>query len=176
MEIREPKKIETETETESLYLFSDASFCQKSKQGVAGYMSLGYKELCSAASSLPHIQTSFMKEKSNIRMELRAAIDALLSVPKGRKATLYTDCQCVVNLDSRREKLLAAGFCNKEGERLKNADLYREFFLALDNHPARIIWIKGHRKKSLNPLENCFRQVDQKVRKELKEKKTALTL
>ena len=156
--------------------YVDASFEGKNSLGVLGYIvvSSDSKEYSISLSSA-------LSEKNNIRMELRANIEVLKEIIEIRKSLsnandissfeVYTDCQTVSKLIERREKLFSKDFkSGRTGKDLNNADLYREFFKLQDIAKAKIIWIKGHTKKS-ERSENAhfFSLIDQAVRSKLRD-------
>ncbi len=90
---------------------------------------------------------------------------------------LYTDCQTAVQLPQRRAKLESNQYGSKRsGQILPTADLYREFFALYDEIRPVMTWVKGHKRSGeKNALDVLFSTLDQKVRRELRNKKAGDT-
>lgn len=69
---------------------------------------------------------------TNNRMELRAVLEALLSLPPGASAIIRTDSRYVEN-----------GF-NKETALKTNIDLWKELQHAAETRNIKVVWLKGH--------------------------------
>ena len=83
---------------------------------------------------------------------------------------VYTDCQNIIGLENRREKLEKNNFCSSSGKLINNYELYKEFFEKLDELNLIFIKIKGHKKNSLkDELDTIFNIVDKASRKALRE-------
>ena len=65
-------------------------------------------------------------------MELRAVLEALLSLPPGASAIIRTDSRYVEN-----------GF-NKETALKTNIDLWKELQHAAETRNIKVVWLKGH--------------------------------
>jgi ribonuclease HI len=153
-----------------VYIYTDASFSKNHGLAVIGYMIFrSAKEHEEALWT--EIKPVFheIEETGNIRAEIRGALAALEKCPTGVKVTLYTDCQAVVGLPFRREKLESAGFISKSKHReLANADLYRKFYALYDRCRPEIVWVKGHSSKRLDRIQKNFSYLDKEVRKNLR--------
>jgi ribonuclease HI len=82
---------------------------------------------------------------TNNRMELMAAIEALKSLKRSCKLTLYTDSQYVrkgitewiINWKKRNWKTAAK-------KPVKNDDLWRLLDMHVTRHDVEWVWVKGH--------------------------------
>lgn len=82
---------------------------------------------------------------TNNRMELMAAIEALTSLNRGCKLTLYTDSQYVrkgitewiINWKKRNWRTAAK-------KPVKNEDLWRLLDTQVSRHEVEWVWVKGH--------------------------------
>ncbi len=155
-----------------VHAYTDSSFSKEFNIAVCGY-SIFYNSdnhknisLCENKISL-----SYLTEKNNIRGEIRGAINVLENCPLQSKVYLYTDCQCIVGLLSRREKLEANNFISKNKRNpLANLDLYKEFYKLSDQVNLKVVWLKGHTTGySLTLEEKNFSFLDKAVRKYLRE-------
>ncbi|HTJ48500.1 MAG TPA: RNase H family protein [Cyclobacteriaceae bacterium] len=102
------------------------------------------------------------------RMELRSVIESLkwltLHHADRRDVHLYTDSQYIVDLPSRRTKLVNQHFATSKSIPIRNADLVEEFYRVVDSFQLQIKKVKAHQKKSNNQYDGN-REVDQLCRK-----------
>lgn len=78
-------------------------------------------------------------------MELRAAVEALRSIPLGAGVTLYSDSQYLI----RGMRYLAArwkdqGWRNRRGMPLQNRELWEELLQLESRLKVRWTWVRGH--------------------------------
>ena len=163
---------------DTVYIYTDASFSKAHELGIIGYASFsGTTQHESVSIADLGLNISEIKEGNNIRAELRGAITALRSCPKCERVILYTDCQNIINLPSRREKLESTNFISQsKNHPLANADLYREFYTLFDQYNPELFWIKGHTSAAnysteinLNRIQKNFSYLDKEVRRFLRE-------
>lgn len=94
---------------------------------------------------------------TNNRMELMAAIEALNSLKRECKLTLYTDSQYVrkgitewiVNWKKRNWKTAAK-------KPVKNADLWQQLDEQVARHEVDWVWVKGHAGNAGNELADAL--------------------
>lgn len=157
---------------ETTYIYSDASFSKPHNLGIIGY---GVFNSTSQHNSMTLSELDLtileIKETNNIRTELISAIIALKSNKNTGKVVLYTDCQNIINLPSRREKLEKTNFISQSKNRpLANTDLYLEFYKIYDLLQPELFWIKGHAPlHGADSLQRNFSFLDKAVRKKLRE-------
>lgn len=164
-------------------IYTDASFCHKRRVCVSGFFIFNnFEEHQSGFISTSLVRTVKFEERNNIRGELRGVIYALEALEKTLQKkisaksqkdlaiTLYTDCQAVLKLLFRREKLESTHYrSNRKKTVLPNADIYKIFFSIYDRLQPKIIWVKGHSpSKDQNIVEKNFSFIDKAVRKELR--------
>lgn len=157
---------------ETRYVYTDASFSKPHHLAVMGYVifnnSLAHNT--TDASQQP-FNIHSMKEDNNIRAEVQGAILALKACATGSKVILFSDCQTVVGLPRRKEKLIATNFIGKKKKLvINNADIYQEFYKEFDRLEPEIHWLAGHiSKDKKTKIDNNFSYVDKQVRKKLRE-------
>jgi ribonuclease HI len=172
------------TKESMIYVYSDASFSKKHGHGIGGYLIFvkkSHHESGDVANAV--FVTEKFDEKNNIRVELKTAIRALKSTESMRGAdaledendcrvNLYTDCQSIVVLSARRERLEAShNISKRKGTPLANADLYQAFFTICDILHPKIFWVKGHSSnRGRSFIERNFSYVDRAVRMELRKR------
>ena len=83
---------------------------------------------------------------------------------------VYTDCQNLIGLESRQERLEKNNFHSSKGKLLSNSELYKEFFLLIQKYNCSFIKVKGHKKNSLkDEIDKIFNIVDKLSRERLRE-------
>jgi ribonuclease HI len=92
-------------------------------------------------------------DTTNNRMELRAAIEGLKVLKTGSDVYLYTDSRYVRDGVRWRVGWEKNGWKTKEGNPVKNADLWLELFQEVDRLVVSWLWVKGHNGDECN--ERC---------------------
>ena len=147
-----------------MHLFTDGSAEPQSKIGYGAYLLL--KNLTKAVE-MP-IQTRRFEGTTSSRLELEVLLWALTMMTDS-EIIVYTDSQTIVGLEARRERLEKANFCNKKGEPLHQADLYRAFYRQIDQMNCIFVKVKGHSKSSQKTaVERIFTLVDKASRDALR--------
>ncbi len=83
---------------------------------------------------------------------------------------VYTDCQNLIGLESRKERLEKNNYHSSKGKLLSNSELYKEFFLLIQKYNCSFIKVKGHKKNSLkDEIDKIFNIVDKLSRERLRE-------
>jgi ribonuclease HI len=87
-----------------------------------------------------------VKETTNNRMELTAAIEGLKALKTSCDVTLYTDSKYIENAINIgwAKKWQANGWIKQDKKPALNADLWEELLNLLQQHKVNVIWIKGH--------------------------------
>ena len=82
---------------------------------------------------------------TNNRMELTAVIEALASLKKRCRVTLYTDSEYVRNgITSWIHGWKARGWKTADRKPVKNVDLWQRLDALTEKHEVRWHWVKGH--------------------------------
>lgn len=166
-------------------IYTDASVCPRS--GAVGAFLILSKEEYQAiitreqnfseeikakiqTTVLPHCKSS----AAEFHIFLHAFNELFLRLSKHRfKINFFSDSQTLCQLVlQRRQKLEAANFCNKQGELLRHASLYKEVFRLCDQHDVRITKIKGHKsKKDMNSKDDViFSLIDMAARQYMRKR------
>ena len=108
---------------------------------------------------------------SSSKLEIETLLCALNDIDiKDCIIEVYTDCQNIIGLENRREKLEKNNFQTSSGKLIGNYELYKDFFGKLDELNLTFIKVKGHKKTSLkDELDTIFNLVDKASRKALRE-------
>lgn len=148
-------------------LFVDGSVDNKTKIGFASYL-LVLDENKNIEDMKKDIKSKKFDDTSSTKLELEGFIWALKEINL-EKLYIFTDCQNILSLMDRREKLETNNYITKTGKQLKNHYLYKEFYFLMDMYNCKIIKIKGHKKSSLKDTHDViFSLVDKNSRKALR--------
>lgn len=155
-------------------LFTDGSVDAKTHIGFGAYLAIN-----STAASLADLKTKVKVEQfentSSTTLELQTLLwamdDAFLSqTEKMIRVVVYSDSQNIIDLLARRSRLEEQGYFARNGRRLNNAELYRQFFRAIDQCNCQIIKVDGHKTQhSKNDIDRLFSLVDKASRSALRE-------
>ena len=86
-----------------------------------------------------------------------------------KEISIYTDCQNILGLENRREKLESNNYKTSTGKILKNHILYKEFYKKRDKLNCRFIKVKGHKpSKEKDSIDEIFTLVDRGARDALR--------
>lgn len=146
-------------------LFIDGSCNPQKKLGIGSYLLLEDKTYDLEELKSKVISKEF-SDTSSTKLELQTFIFSIEDIAsKDRLIEVYTDCQNIINLPSRKEKLQALNYHSSTGKLLNNAELYKEFFALLDSYEISFVKVKGHKKNSLkDEIDKIFNIVDKASR------------
>jgi ribonuclease HI len=98
---------------------------------------------------------------TNNRMELTAAIRALEAIDAQATVDLHTDSSYLrLGITSWLRRWKAEGWRTREGEPVKNDDLWRELERAAARHRVRWHWVKGHSGQELNERAHTLAAIE----------------
>lgn len=151
-------------------LFCDGSCNPQKKIGYGAYL-LIEKEKYQLEKLKDEVVLKKFENTSSTKLELQTFIWALKSINITKKnIIIYTDCQNIISLPSRKEKIQKLNYHSSSGKLLNNSELYKEFFELLDKYNCSFIKVKGHKKSSLkDEVDLIFNIVDRISRKVLRE-------
>ncbi len=117
---------------DELILLTDGSVSTLSNIGYGAYLAVSERGL-----SLDLLRTSVkvrrFENTSSTKLELQTLLWALGDVQAlGSKVIVYTDSQNIMGLQGRRDRFEQNDYRSKENKRLKNYELYREFYRMID--------------------------------------------
>ena len=147
-----------------LLLFTDGSVNTKLRVGYGAYLAFPEGQ----QPPTGHIKLKRFEDTSSTKMEMQTLLWALseLSSPE---VISYTDSQNIVGLNSRRKKLEENDYYAKNGKRLKNHELYKQFYQLTDNLNITFTQIKGHAPVNRKShIDMIFALVDRASRKALR--------
>ncbi|UTJ05609.1 RNase H family protein [Arcobacter roscoffensis] len=145
-------------------LFCDGSVNPQMKIGFGAYFILDEN------IQNQNIKTKKFENTSSTKLELEVLLWALKDMNIEEKIQVYTDCQNILSLLNRREKLEKNNFRTSTNKIVKNELLYKEFYFLLDKYEIEFIKVKGHKKSSLkDEIDKAFNLVDKASRNTLRE-------
>lgn len=151
-------------------LFTDSSLNPQSKIGFGAYLFLD-EENISFEEMKKNIKIKRFENTSSTKLELQTFLWALDEInDKNIIIEVYTDCQNIVGLKDRREKLEKNDFHSSSRKLMSNHVLYKEFFEKTDKLNIILTKVKGHKKNSLkDEIDTIFNLVDKASRNALRE-------
>ena len=116
------------------------------------------------------IKTKRFEDTSSTKLELQTLLWSLEEInDKDVIIEIYTDCQNIIGLQDRRERLEKNNFHLSEGKLMNNHELYKDFLKKTDKLNIILIKVKGHKKNSLkNEIDIIFNLVDKASRNALR--------
>ena len=165
------------------YVYSDGSFNKTKGIGVGGYLIFDNEaDHTTQNRDVAVFTIEPIQETNNIRVELAAAIRALIATHRLIRAQspestddvvvdLFTDSTAVASLPGRRAGLEATGYLGKrKGIVLACADLYADFYEMQDKLNLSVHQVRGHVPNAQrSSIERHFSVVDKAVRKALRD-------
>ena len=129
-------------------LFTDSSVNPQEKIGFGAYLLLEENEI-SFEEMKKNIKIKRFENTSSTKLELQTLLWSLEEINENIIIEVYTDCQNIIGLQDRREKLEKNNFHSSSGKLMNNHELYKEFFEKIDELNLTFIKVKGHKKNSL---------------------------
>jgi len=158
-----------------LKLFTDGSVNPKTRIGFGAALFVSPALVSQALASFDNlksqIKTCRFENTSSTRLEIQTLLWALGDIDKpDTKVVMYTDCQNLLGLRSRRTRLEKNNYQSSKNQLLKNADLYQQFFQLCDRIDVEFIKVDGHKASALrNENDQLFALVDKACRKALRD-------
>lgn len=154
----------------TIFLFTDASVDPLTNIGYGAYLLLGEYELEAPLSKL-NVKTKKFENTTSSKLELEAFLWALGEVPTtNSKIIVYTDCQNIINLQDREDRLKKNNYMNKKNTLIKNHELYKKFYEMRVLYDCDFIKVKGHKKtQDKDMVDRYFTLVDKASREALRE-------
>ena len=151
-------------------IFTDSSVNPQEKIGFGAFLFLDEKNI-SLEEMKKNIKIKRFENTSSTKLELQTLLWSLKEIKnKDVIIEVYTDCQNIIGLQNRREKLEKNNFHSSSGKLMNNHELYKDFFEKIDELNLIFIKVKGHKKNSLkDEIDTIFNLVDKASRSALRE-------
>ena len=152
------------------YLFVDGSVNPQLKIGFGAYL-LTNTNCNYSTIKKDDIKTQKFENTSSTKLELQILLFALNNIDlEEYNLTIYTDCQNILTLNSRRDTFEKNNYLTKTNKVIKNSIEYKEFFKLIDLCNCNFVKLKGHKKKSTKDnVDQIFTMVDKTARLKLRD-------
>lgn len=157
----------------TLFLFTDASVDPQTKIGYGAYLLIPEFSLEAPISKhKTSVKTKKFKDTTSSKLELETLLWALGKIPtKKCKIIVYTDCQNIISLKAREERIVKNNYMSRKNTLIRNHELYRKFYNITDRYECDFIKVKGHKKtEDKDIVDTLFTLVDKASREALREK------
>ena len=150
-------------------LFTDSSVNPQEKIGFGSFLIIEDENL-TLENLKKNIKIKRFENTSSTKLELQTFLWSLEEIKnKDVIIEVYTDCQNIIGLQDRKEKLKKNNFYSSSGKLMNNHELYKEFFEKIDKLDLVFIKVKGHKKNSLkDEVDTIFNLVDKASRSALR--------
>ena len=158
----------------NIMLFTDSSVNPQTKIGFGAYLKINeedYSVKLNQKDFKDKVLTKKFEDTSSTKLELQTLLWALEEQDCNEcNIIVFTDCQNILSLIKRKEKLIKSNFISSTGKVKKNKDLYIKFYQMIENKSIKFMKVKGHMKSQLrDDIDKVFNLVDRGSRHALRE-------
>jgi len=150
-------------------LLTDGSVNTQSNIGYGACLAVSECGL-SLDSLRARVKVRRFEHTSSTKLELQTLLWALRDIQAlGGKVIVYTDSQNIMGLQGRRERFEQNNYRSKKNRRLKNYELYQEFYRMTDQLNCKLIKVRGHQvSNQKDDIDRLFKLVDRASRNALR--------
>ena len=154
---------------DELMLFTDGSVNIQSNIGYGAYLVVSERGL-SLDLLRARVKVRRFEHTSSTKLELQTLLWALSDIQAlGSKVIVYTDSQNILGLQGRRERFEQNDYRSRKNNRLRNYELYQEFFRIFDHLDCELVKVRGHQvSNQKGEIDRLFTLVDRASRKALR--------
>ncbi|MBW2602735.1 MAG: ribonuclease H [Deltaproteobacteria bacterium] len=154
---------------DELMIFTDGSVNTHSNIGYGAYLAVSERGL-SLDSLRSCVKVRRFEHTSSTKLELQTLLWALSDIQAlGSRVIVYTDSQNIMGLQGRRDRLEQNDYRSKKNKRLKNYELYQEFYRMTDQLDCEFVKVRGHRASNQkDDMDRLFTLVDRASRNALR--------
>ena len=154
---------------DELMLFTDGSVNIQSNIGYGAYLVVSERGL-SLDLLRARVKVRRFEHTSSTKLELQTLLWALSDIQAlGRKVIVYTDSQNIMGLQGRRDRFEQNDYRSKKNRRLKNYELYQEFYRMTDQLDCEFVKVRGHQASNQkDDIDRLFALVDKAARSALR--------
>ncbi|HKJ31880.1 MAG TPA: RNase H family protein [Balneolales bacterium] len=154
---------------DELMLFADGSMNTHSKIGYGAYLAVSERGL-SLDLLRARVKVRRFERTSSTKLELQTLLWAFSDIQAlGRRVIVYTDSQNIMGLQGRRDRLEQNDYRSKKNKRLKNYELYQEFYRMTDQLDCEFVKVRGHQvSNQKDDIDRLFTLVDRASRNALR--------
>lgn len=152
------------------YLFTDGSVNPQQNIGFGAYLHVDENEPYDE-SLKRNVKVKKFDNTSSTKLEVQTMLWALSGVNlNNEELIVFTDCQNILGLQGRREKFEKNNYLTSKNKKIKNHELYKEFYKITDSIKCQFIKVKGHKPKNeKDSIDKFFTLVDKASRNALRE-------
>ena len=154
---------------DELMIFTDGSVNTHSKIGYGAYLAVSERGL-SLDSLKPRVKVRRFEHTSSTKLELQTLLWALSDIQAlGSRVIVYTDSQNIMGLKGRRDRFEQNDYRSKKNKRIKNYELYQEFYRMTDQLDCEFVKVRGHQvSNKKDDIDRLFTLVDRASRNALR--------
>ena len=154
---------------DELMLFTDGSVNAQSNIGYGAYLTVAEAGI-SLDILRSRVKVRAFEQTSSTKLELQTLLWALSDIQAfGIKVFVYTDSQNIMGLQSRRDRFKQTDYRSKQDRRIKNYELYQEFYRMTDQLDCEFVKVRGHRvSNQKDDIDRLFTLVDRASRRALR--------
>jgi len=152
-----------------LMLLTDGSVNTQSNIGYGAYLAVSECGL-SLDSLRARVKVRRFEHTSSTKLELQTLLWALRDIQaSGSRVIVYTDSQNIMSLQGRRDRFEQSDYRSKKNRRLKDYELYQEFYRMTDQLNCKFVKVRGHKVSSQkDDIDRLFTLVDRASRSALR--------
>ena len=152
------------------FLFTDGSVNPKQNIGFGAYLHVKQNDVYDE-SLKSKVKVKRFDDTSSTKLELETLLWALNEINSTDAGlTVFTDCQNILGLHSRREKFEQNDYLTSKNKKIANYELYKKFYQVTDILHCQFIKVKGHKPKNeKDNIDKFFTLVDIASRNALRE-------
>jgi ribonuclease HI len=154
---------------DELKLFTDGSVGAQSNIGYGAYLVVSdYGPSLDTLRS--RVKVRRFENTSSAKLELQTLLWALSDIQElGSRVIVYTDSQNIMGLPGRRNRLEENEYRSKKNRRLRNDELYQEFYRMTDQMDCEFVKVRGHQvSNQKDDIDRFFTLVDKASRNALR--------
>lgn len=152
------------------FLFTDGSVNPKHNTGFGAYLHVNESDVY-LESLNQSVKVKRFDNTSSTKLEVETMLWALNQInPDDVRLIVFTDCQNILSLETRREKFEKNDYMTKKNKKIANHELYKEFYKITDTIECQFVKVKGHKPKNdKDNIDKFFTLVDKASRNALRE-------
>ncbi len=152
-----------------LKIFTDGSVDPHSNIGYGAYLMVADNGF-SLDSLGRRVRLRRFEHTSSTKLELQTLLWAMADAKVlGRRVVVYTDSQNIIGLLGRRDRLEQNRYHSKKKKRIRNYELYQEFYRRIDQMDCEFIKVRGHKvTNQKDEIDRLFTLVDRASRNALR--------
>jgi len=154
---------------DELKLFTDGSVGAQSNIGYGAYLVVS--DCGPSLDTLrSRVKVRRFENTSSAKLELQTLLWALSDIQElGSRVIVYTDSQNIMGLPGRRNRLEENEYRSKKNRRLRNDELYQEFYRMTDQMDCEFVKVRGHQvSNQKDDIDRLFTLVDKASRNALR--------